>query len=267
MVKAATSAQVIFEQARIVGEMIARVEQFLNGVITREALRGWARSASPDGKALRFLNPHAALLYGCLCGLDDRMEQTQEYIVRRIDLAAHLHKLRSGQLVGPREPQPPIIALVKLSAEEIAQRTGAAVTRFFWEGLGWYESVYFSSAGAGTSFIAMSAMREGQGQRAARKEPSSLIYGWERPAEALHRAWQLAVLFDALCIDSTDATNLWAQPAVAWDLMRQDDNGNKFLVGSFTGYAKARARIEQLDALQHKQLYWLEQRDLADAAT
>lgn len=260
MVKASTSPQAIFEHARIVREMAGWVERFLAGAITREDLLTWALSASLDGKGIRFHNPRAAILYGCLCGLDDRLEKTQEHIIRRSDLAVHLHELRSGQRPFPREP-PPVVAMVKLSAEEIAQRTGATVARFFWEGLGWYESVCFTSAGAGTGFFAMSPLVASH-----RSEPSAAVCAWGTAESTAERTWLLTVLFDALCIDAAEATSLWAPLAAGWDLMRQDDNGNKFLVASFTGYAKARARIEQFDAMQHKQLYWLEERALAGNA-
>ena len=43
-----------------------------------------------------------------------------------------------------------------------------------------------------------------------------------------------------------------------WALWRQDDNGVKTLVSSFTGRCKARAALAGFEALHHKQTYWLE---------
>lgn len=256
MLRTATSAQAVFEQARIVTEMAARVEQFLAGAITREALSAWAHAASIDGKGIRFHNPRASILYTCLCALDEKLDKTHEHVVRSSDLAIHLHELRSGLLPFLNEP-PPIVAMVKLTTTEIARRTGADVARFWWDGLGWFDRVCFTSAGMGTSFCAMSLLINSQ-----RPDPSTAIHVWDSPQSLPERSWLLGILFDTLCIDDGDATKLWAPVTTCWDLLRQDDNGNSFPVATFTGYAKARARIAELDALQHKQLYWLEKRAL-----
>ena len=44
---------------------------------------------------------------------------------------------------------------------------------------------------------------------------------------------------------------------MAWQLWRQDDNGNRFLVGNFTGRAVAEQRLTELTQNQHKQTYWI----------
>ncbi|WP_207062366.1 SPOR domain-containing protein [Motiliproteus sp. SC1-56] len=41
-------------------------------------------------------------------------------------------------------------------------------------------------------------------------------------------------------------------------LYRQDDNGNRFLVARFERRRSAQARLQQLAAGGHKQLYWIE---------
>ena len=47
-------------------------------------------------------------------------------------------------------------------------------------------------------------------------------------------------------------------------LWRQDDNGNRFLVGTFPERAGAEARLAELTRSPHKQFYWIEEED--DAA-
>lgn len=42
-----------------------------------------------------------------------------------------------------------------------------------------------------------------------------------------------------------------------WQLWRQDDNGQKFLVDTFASAAEATQALETLEARQHKQIYWL----------
>lgn len=46
----------------------------------------------------------------------------------------------------------------------------------------------------------------------------------------------------------------------AWLLVRQDDNGHRFVVGEFTSRAAAVARRDELEGTdyQHKQTYWIE---------
>jgi hypothetical protein len=44
-----------------------------------------------------------------------------------------------------------------------------------------------------------------------------------------------------------------------FELWRQDDNGNRFLVGSFGEWALAEARLAELTRCQHKQTYWIEE--------
>lgn len=260
MLKTAISAQAVFEQSRIILEMTARVEKFLAGAITREALSAWAHAASLDGKGIRFHNLRASILYTCLCSLDAKLDKTHEYVVRSSDLAIHLHELRSGLPPLLHEP-PPVVAMVKLTPTEIARRTGADVARLWRDGLGWFDRVCFTSAGMGTSFCAMSLLVNSPGLN-----PSTAIHVWDRPQSLPERSCLLGILFDTLCIDDADATKLWAPVTTCWDLLRQDDNGNSFPVATFTGYAKARARIAELDAMQHKQLYWLEKRALDASA-
>ncbi|HYW12209.1 MAG TPA: SPOR domain-containing protein [Longimicrobium sp.] len=59
---------------------------------------------------------------------------------------------------------------------------------------------------------------------------------------------------------STEETS--AQPAVgAWELWRQDDNGNRFRIGSFDTEAQAGVEQRRFEALAHKQIYWVEPRE------
>ncbi|PYC72098.1 hypothetical protein C7C46_26020 [Streptomyces tateyamensis] len=46
--------------------------------------------------------------------------------------------------------------------------------------------------------------------------------------------------------------------AAAWRVMRQDDNGNRFLVARGLGRAEAAALAQEFEARGHKQLYWTE---------
>ncbi len=45
-----------------------------------------------------------------------------------------------------------------------------------------------------------------------------------------------------------------------FELWRQDDNGHRFLVGSFPNRAAAEERLTELTRTPHKQLYWITER-------
>jgi hypothetical protein len=42
-----------------------------------------------------------------------------------------------------------------------------------------------------------------------------------------------------------------------FELWRQDDNGNRFLVGAFIDRAEAEKRLAELTRNPHKQTYWI----------
>ena len=46
--------------------------------------------------------------------------------------------------------------------------------------------------------------------------------------------------------------------ALTWRVMRQDDNGNRFVVAEGLGEEAARKRAEELASRGHKQVYWSE---------
>jgi hypothetical protein len=44
---------------------------------------------------------------------------------------------------------------------------------------------------------------------------------------------------------------------MTWQIWRQDDNGNRFLVGEFPSRDLAELRLVELTRGQHKQIYWI----------
>ena len=47
-----------------------------------------------------------------------------------------------------------------------------------------------------------------------------------------------------------------------WLVLRQDDNGNVFVVGEHASEADARAEAQRFEMRAHKQRYWVEPRPL-----
>lgn len=55
--------------------------------------------------------------------------------------------------------------------------------------------------------------------------------------------------------------------APVWEVWRQDDNGNRFLVARFPSSQAAEAEQRRFEALGHKQTYWVERADDPPAAS
>ena len=47
------------------------------------------------------------------------------------------------------------------------------------------------------------------------------------------------------------------EDGVSFELWRQDDNGNHFLIGAFPDRGGAEQRLEELARNLHKQTYWI----------
>ncbi len=46
--------------------------------------------------------------------------------------------------------------------------------------------------------------------------------------------------------------------ARGWEVWRQDDNGNRFVIGRFDTVEAAEAEQRRFEALGHKQTYWVQ---------
>lgn len=55
----------------------------------------------------------------------------------------------------------------------------------------------------------------------------------------------------------TGSNNQPPLSSASFSLWRQDDNGNRFLVGSFARREDAEKKINELSRQLHKQLYWI----------
>ena len=42
-----------------------------------------------------------------------------------------------------------------------------------------------------------------------------------------------------------------------FELWRQDDNGNRFLIDNYKNIAEAEARLAELELVPHRQVYWI----------
>ena len=237
--------------------MIALVEGFLAGNATREELRVWAHA---QGNAYSNPPPFAGNgaaddLHTCLWNMDLRL-RSGDFLVRDTDLADHLRAVHEGR---PRFA-PQVLAWTPLSVAEIAQRVKAPTTRIPVEGLGWFEEVRFASPSTNSCFVAVEPIEHGdRAPRVARLHVRTI------PVSSAAATQLLDDLCDTLAIDGEDLVvddqTRIPLPQLRWEIVRMDDNGHRFVVATYSGYAKARARLADYEALSHKQTYWLEDRD------
>ncbi len=59
-------------------------------------------------------------------------------------------------------------------------------------------------------------------------------------------------------VSAQHAKRSMSEEEKTWRVMRQDDNGNRFLVESGLPEDRANALVEELSARGHKQAYWAE---------
>jgi hypothetical protein len=58
-----------------------------------------------------------------------------------------------------------------------------------------------------------------------------------------------------------------AAAARSWEVWRQDDNGNRYLVSAHTDEAVARLRLADLESgVPHKQTYWVSEKPAIQAS-
>ena len=47
---------------------------------------------------------------------------------------------------------------------------------------------------------------------------------------------------------------------MSYELWRQDDNGNRFLIGCYANRSAAEEHLAGLTRVRHKQVYWIEEK-------
>ncbi|WAS99226.1 hypothetical protein [Nannocystis punicea] len=234
-------------------ELIRRLRGFLDGRETHAALQQWAQSAwggTEEGPVAA--NRLATEALHDLWNADSRVpprDLDSPHIFRPVDAAESLRRLRRGTLVGTfRE-----VAGLKDPLREFAARLDLETERHVLDGLGWFEFLQFASPGTGRVFL---LQRPLEGPAAVHFPTLVRAPAADEPQETVRD------LFETLVIDDNDVAafadefdGLAMHRRALW---RQDDNGNRAVVATFTGVRKAEAALQRYAASMHKQLYWLE---------
>jgi hypothetical protein len=229
------------EDARITRELLAIADDVVAGRISVEDARArtlalpsrWTYG-QPVGNSI------ARDLELCLAQLGDPF--------RLSDVAAHAALARTGARRVPAER----LCSVRMPIEEVVRRTGQPDLRAPLDGVGYEVLVLFGSPATGRAFVASMLLDSTQ--------QVTEIESWAVPADTDAQSAVYEDLFDTLGIDDADLFVAVDVPLPRWDLMRVDDNGNEFVVSSYTGLAKANARMAELESHAHKQSYWLVRR-------
>jgi hypothetical protein len=239
-------------QADLVREICAKMRAYLAGNLGGTALGQWATDVWPhQGPSTIRGHGAATSVLESLINLDDEGRE-----VRRSDVETYLRWLTEGLPVQlPDEP----LTVLRKTPDEIAQQLSLRTVRWWLNGLGWVSEVRFVAPGTGRPFCAGWLENAPPEPGEAR---SCITTDHPQDAQAL------LDLFDTLALDLSDVPTMRGKPgwneAISaeglprWRLMRQDDNGRRFEIETFSAPRKARERLRSYEALHHKQIYWLE---------
>lgn len=233
-------------QAERVSAMIGQLRGLLTGRSTRAEVLAWAHELWPPGSGQGgpFRWAMAACVFASILSLHERHADRE--LVRERDLRAYLRWLSEGELFHADDD-----AVINLAGEieAFAARTGGEVVRWWFDGIGWVQTVHFCAPGSGRPFVVHSML----------ERPTGLGFCKLRSDDWTEAAIDL---FEALAIDDDDVYYL--NPAIdrarlpVWALWRQDDSGNHFEIAQFRSYAKACAQQRMYTQRGHKQMYWVD---------
>lgn len=144
--------------------MISALEDLLDRRISRTDVLDMTRELWPEGSGQGnpFLrNGDASAVFESIRNIDER--RGGEWIVRDCDVREYVRWLNEPTTYeGMRE-----VACVTKSAEEVARALGAAGTRFWFDGLGWYLSFERWSPRSERRFVVLGGLEFETGRRVA----------------------------------------------------------------------------------------------------
>jgi hypothetical protein len=237
----------------LTAELVRRLRGFLDGHETHASLMLWARAVWGDSQVGPVdTNRVATAILMNLWNAASRSFRGDEqgsYILRGMDVAEYLRLLQRGSVTAPvRE-----VGGLKAPLRTFAAQLGIEPERHVVEGLGWFEVLQFASPGSGRVFVMNRSLEHVDVETL----PTDVVADMGMDAPEVLRD-----LFETLVIDLADVA--WLADGFAAialprrTLWRQDDNGNRAAVATFTGVRKAEAALRHYDTSTHKQVYWLE---------
>jgi hypothetical protein len=240
-----------FERA---GELLQRLQGFVRGDETHASLVRWAGSGwrveHAQGGPFPLNRTATRLLVNLAnASAPGRLDQTP--ILRVEDAAHYIELLRRGE----NRKLVRLIGCSRILLQKLQLRLQLPTEREVVPGIGWCEYLRFASPASGRTFVLEESL-----QRSSSDGDNA--YGNFSSEDQGDPRDCLIDLLETLAIDLDDLA--WRAPEFerltlpTWTLWRQDDNGSKTAMTTFTGCRKAQAALAQFEALQHKQTYWLE---------
>ncbi len=232
------------ELAEQVHGVIAAMRDFLRGAIDAPGLSRFARDMWPEARQdLPFAGQSLAntVWLSILNATDPELRITDvEGYIRWLTIGSPFYPIR--------------VCGVRMSAARLAAQLSLATHRYIVDGLGWQESVEFVSLVTGRQFHAESSI--------VHDVPDNIfVHACDVPGR---EPQPLLDLCNTLGIDAADCFLDHAEPA-RWRIWRQDDNGHRSVVSTFTALKKARLALADLEAATHKQMYWIDPFPAGDA--
>lgn len=232
------------EIAEGVRRFVEVLRQFASGAVGRAELQAFARAKWPSsrGQGTPFpANGATSVAFGSCWNATD-LE------LRPSDVDAYVQWLTVGTSACPVR-----VCAVTFSAAQLGERLSLPTVRYLVDGLGWVESLEFASPITGRQFSAESSV-EGAPR-------NSFVRASDGPPEPS----ALLDLCNTLGIDGAECFLEHEEP-IRWLLWRQDDNGHRSVLASFSALLKARNELARLESSTHKQMYWIEEATRQDAS-
>lgn len=232
---------------KLMRNMVALLQEFSGSSADRQRIYDWAHHVF-DGRSQDNVfdgHPTAEVVFFCLWNILDCDPRTDEPLVRKHDTEAYLRWLLSPAF--PARDLGHFVAL-NFSFDELARRVKVTPVRELVSGWGWLETVQFASLVTGMSFVSFRSI-------SSPVDHDNALVFFEQSADR-YRA--LIELFETLEIDLADVKHMPIEVTPQWVLLRQDDNGNRFVVEHFVTGSAARRRLAQFESMSHKQMYWVE---------
>jgi hypothetical protein len=230
--------------ARRVGELIAKLEEVLDGRSTRAQVMHWARDPQRAWPEYR-LPGSASAVANALCNLDARGFDGREFVGEH-ELRVYLDTLRRGEsFVGTGEP---FVGLA-LDIDSFAARLDLRPVHWLDDGVDWSVELQFGVPTSGRAFLAACDARARTPVEIRRQR---------------HVGWRDALtdLFEGLALDEHEVT--WWHPEIElvrlprWALWREDDNANQFELERSYSFAKLELRERTMRERGHRQFYWID---------
>jgi len=236
-----------------VREMLELLRAFRNGTASRAEILGWTRAKWQGGQGGPFPgNGPAHIVFDSIWNIEQLI--ADEHVVRASDVDSYIRWLEEGII----ERFVPFTTL-KLDMSSLEARVGIRASRAWIDGLGWKESLRFGSPFTGRGFLALGALRQ--------LEPEALASIDAPQGHPLTDCLEDVV--ETLALDRDDLEYVEDEAILSalrrWELWRQDDNGSRHLIRTFSGRSKAAALAAEFEKQGHKQLYWVQEATQTDA--